>query len=180
MNWTANRLMALLALVVFVLDQSAKLLLLRYLGLSQERVVIPGFFKFVHWENTGAAWSLFHDRNDLLAAVSVLALLGLFFWRRHFYVHLPLGRLSLGLIFGGIAGNLFDRLHYHQVIDFLRFYLDRHSGQEIGFPAFNIADSAICIGVGLLILVSWKHEEDAGKGTPERSATVPDAFRADP
>jgi signal peptidase II len=179
MNWTANRFMALLALVVFAFDQSAKLLVLRFLGLSQERVVVPGFFKFVHWENTGAAWSLFHDKNNLLAAVSFLALAGLFYWRRHFYIHLPLGRISLGLIFGGIAGNLFDRLHYHQVIDFIRFYVDRHSGQEIGFPAFNIADSAICIGVGLLILVSWQHEEDSGKGTPERSAAMQDAFRAD-
>jgi signal peptidase II len=180
MNWKTNRRMALIALVVFVLDHATKLLVLRFLGPIQERVVIPGFFKFVHWENTGAAWSLFHDQNDLLAVVSGVALAGLFFWRRHFYVHVPLGQLSLGLIFGGIAGNLFDRLRYHQVIDFLRFYLDRHSGREIGFPAFNIADSAICIGVGLLILVSWKHEADAGTGTPERSATVPDAFRADP
>jgi signal peptidase II len=171
--------MAWMALVVFVLDQTAKLLVLRDLGPTQERVVIPGFFKFVHWENSGAAWSLFHGRNDLLAVVSVLALIGLIVWRRHFYVHLPLGRFSLGLIFGGIAGNLLDRLHYHQVIDFLRFYLDRHSGQEIGFPAFNIADSAICIGVSLLILVSWKHEAGADKGTPERSETMPDAFRAD-
>ena len=179
MNRTAHRRMAVLALIVFVLDQAAKLLVLRYLGPTQERVVVAGFFKFVHWANTGAAWSLFHDRNDWLAGVSVLALLGLFFWRRHFYIHLPLGQISLGLIFGGIAGNLFDRLHYHQVIDFLRFYLDRHSGQEIGFPAFNIADSAICLGVGLLILVSWQHEADAGKGAPERNAAAPDAFRAD-
>ena len=178
MKWTTNRRLALLALVVFALDQAAKLLVLRYLGPTQERVVIAGFFKFVRWENTGAAWSLFHDRNDWLAAVSVLALIVLFAWRRHFHVHLPLGQLSLGLIFGGIAGNLFDRLHYHQVIDFLRFYMDRRSGQEIGFPAFNIADSAICLGVGLLILVSWKHEADGGKGAPERSEPAPDAFRA--
>jgi signal peptidase II len=179
MNGSANRSMGLIALVVFILDQSAKLLVLRRLGPTQERVVVAGFFKIVRWENTGAAWSLFHDRNDLLAGVSVLALIGLFVWRRHFHVHLPLGRLALGLIFGGIAGNLCDRLHYHQVIDFLRFYLDRRSGHEIGFPAFNIADSAICIGVGLLILVSWKHEADAGKGAPQRSEAMPDAFRAD-
>jgi signal peptidase II len=179
MNWTANRRMALLALVVFLLDQGTKLLVLRYLGPTQEKIVLAGFFKFVRWENTGAAWSLFHDRNNLLAVVSLLALIGLFVWRHHFYIHLPLGQLSLGLIFGGIAGNLFDRVHYHEVIDFLRFYLDRHSGQEIGFPAFNVADSAICIGVGLLILVSWKHEADAGKTAPERSEPAPDAFRAD-
>jgi signal peptidase II len=179
MNCNANRRMALLALVVLVLDQATKRVVLTFLGPTQERVVVSGFFKFVRWENTGAAWSLFHDQNNLLAAVSVIALLGLFFWRRHFYVHLPLGQISLGLIFGGIAGNLFDRLHYHQVIDFLRFYIDRHSGQEIGFPAFNIADSAICVGVGLLILVSWKHEAEAGKSAPERVEAAQDAFRAD-
>jgi signal peptidase II len=180
MKWTANRRMALLVLVVFLLDQATKLMVLRFLGPTQERVVVPGFFKFVHWENTGAAWSLFHGRNGLLAVVSVLALIALIAWRRHFYVHLPLGQVSLGLIYGGIAGNLFDRLHYKQVIDFLRFYLIRHSGDEIGFPAFNIADSAICIGVGLLILVSWKHDERPGQAAPERGESVPgNAFRAD-
>ena len=177
MNWSANRRLAALALVVFVLDQTAKFLVLRLLGPTQERVLVAGFFKFVRWENTGAAWSLFHDRNDALAAVSVLALVVLFAWRRHFYVHLPLGRIALGLIFGGIAGNLFDRLRYHQVIDFLRFYLVRRSGQEIGFPAFNIADSAICLGVGLLILASCKHEADGGKSAPEGKEAAPDAFR---
>jgi signal peptidase II len=134
MKWTANRRMGLLVLVVFVLDQMTKLLVLRFLGPTQERVVVPGFFKFVHWENTGAAWSLFHDRNGCLAVVSVLALIGLYAWRRHFYAHLPLGQVSLGLIYGGITGNLFDRVHYGQVIDFLRFYLIRHSGEEIVFP----------------------------------------------
>lgn len=177
MNWSENRRMGLVALAVLVFDQSAKLLVLRFLGLAQERVIVPGFFKFVHWENTGAAWSLFPGRNDLLAVISFLALIALFYWRRHFYVHLPLGRLSLGMIFGGIAGNLFDRLHYHQVVDFLRFYLIRRSGEEIGFPAFNIADSAICVGVGLLILVSWRFEEQPAK--PERSEPVQDAFRTD-
>lgn len=179
MNGTANRRMAALALVVFVLDQVTKQIVLRFLGPTQERVVVPGFFKFVHWENTGAAWSLFHNQNDLLAIVSVAALIGLIFWRRHFYVHLPLGQFSLGLIFGGIAGNLFDRVHYHQVIDFLRFYIDRRSGEEIGFPAFNIADSAICVGVGLLILVSWKYEPQTENPPPEAGEPSPDAFRAD-
>jgi signal peptidase II len=179
MNWRVNRRLLALALVVLVLDQVAKLVVLRFLGPTQERVVVAGFFKFVHWENSGAACSLFHDRNGLLAVVSFLALIGLFVWRRHFYIHLPLGQISLGLIFGGIAGNLFDRLHYHQVVDFLRFYVDRRSGQEIGFPAFNIADSAICLGVGLLILVSWQDDQDASKGAPARSETVPDASRAD-
>jgi signal peptidase II len=161
MNWTPDRRLGAVALTVFVLDQASKHLVLRFLGPTDERIVIDGFFKFVHWGNTGAAWSLFHDRNEWLAIVSALALLGLFLWRRHFYLKLALGQLSLGLIVGGICGNLLDRLRYHEVIDFLRFYLYRRSGEQIGFPAFNLADSAICVGVGLLILLSWKQESAA-------------------
>lgn len=158
MNWTPDRRIGAVAMAVFILDQASKLLVMSFLGPTDERIVVAGFFKFVHWGNTGAAWSLFHGRNELLAIVSALALLGLFLWRRHFHVDLGLGQLSLGLIIGGICGNLMDRLRYHEVIDFLRFYLYRHTGEQIGFPAFNLADSAICVGVGLLILLSWKHE----------------------
>jgi signal peptidase II len=174
MNRTANRRMAVIALAVVLLDQATKLLVLRLLGPTQERVVIEGFFRIVHWVNTGAAWSLFRDQNDLLAIVSLLALLGLFLWRRHFYIQSALGQISLGLIFGGIAGNLLDRLIYRHVIDFLRFYLIRRSGEELGFPAFNMADSAICVGVGLLIILSWK-EEHAGANSraDSKSPSVP-------
>jgi len=174
MNRIANRRMAVIALAVVLLDQSTKLLVLRLLGPTQERVVIDGFFRIVHWVNTGAAWSLFRDQNDLLAIVSLLALLGLFLWRRHFYINSALGQISLGLIFGGIAGNLLDRLIYRHVIDFLRFYLIRHSGEELGFPAFNMADSAICVGVGLLILLSWQQERENASGqAASKSASVP-------
>jgi signal peptidase II len=170
MNASANRRMAWIALVVVCLDQATKLLVLRWLGPTEDRVVIEGFFRFVNWGNTGAAWSFFRDHNDLLAGVSVLALLGLFLWRRHFYIDSTLGQISLGLIFGGITGNLLDRMRYHQVIDFLRFYLNRRGGAELGFPAFNVADSAICVGVGLLILLSWKQEHDNANG---RAAAKP-------
>jgi signal peptidase II len=174
MNGNANRRIVLIALAVLALDQATKLLVLRLLGPTQERVVVEGFFRFVHWGNTGAAWSLFRDQNDLLAIVSIVALLGLFLWRRHFHIQSALGQISLGLIFGGIAGNLMDRLRYHQVIDFLRFYLNRRSGQEIGFPAFNMADSAICVGVGLLILISWKQEHENANGrAAAKPASVP-------
>ncbi len=171
MNWTPNRRVGWIALGVFALDQAAKLVVLRHLSPTEERVIIDGFFKFVRWTNTGAAWSSFRDHNNYLAAVSILALAGLIFWRRHFHIQLIWGQISLGLIFGGIAGNLFDRLYYHEVIDFLRFYLYRRSGAEIGFPAFNVADSAICVGVGLLILISWRHEpQRAGSGGEKAAA----------
>ena len=76
MTLTANRRMALIAALIFFSDQLTKMAVLKFLHSSQERVIVPGFFKFVHWVNTGAAWSLFHDRNGILAVVSFLALIG--------------------------------------------------------------------------------------------------------
>jgi signal peptidase II len=154
----------LVALSVFALDQFTKFLVNHYLPSWDEKVIIPGFFKFVHWGNTGAAWSLFTNRNDLLAIVGVVALVVLFRNRRHFDVHTTLGQLALGLIFGGILGNLTDRLAHGKVTDFIYFYMERRgSGQPIGFPAFNVADSAICIGVGLIFLSALKNDRRAIK-----------------
>ena len=159
MTLTPNRKMAFLALAVFALDQLTKQLVLKFLPVTdngQESIeVIPGFFRLVNWGNTGAAWSLFTGQNALLAIISLFALLGLFLWRHHFGLKTTMGQISLGLIFGGIVGNLFDRLFVGHVIDFLRFYIMR-DGREVGFPAFNVADSAICVGVGLLFILSWK------------------------
>jgi lipoprotein signal peptidase len=76
----ANRLIIALAAAVYILDQFAKLLVLRYLPMvGDERSVVQGFFKFVHWGNTGAAWSLFTGNNALLATVGIAALVALIF-----------------------------------------------------------------------------------------------------
>ena len=167
---TPNRRIAGIALAVLALDQFTKFLVLRLLGSGQERVVVDGFFKFVHWGNTGAAWSLFRGNNELLAIVALVALLVLFLSRHHFDTRTALGQIAFGLIFGGIAGNLTDRLlpTRHGVIDFIRFYLHQRGGEEIGFPAFNVADSAICTGVGLVFLLTWKSEH--GRTKPVESS----------
>ena len=173
MKLTANNRMALVAIAVLAFDQLTKLLVLNYLGYAQERVMIQGFFKFVHWVNTGAAWSLFRDNNDLLAIVSLGALLVLFLSRRHFESGKLSGQLALGLLFGGIMGNLVDRLHpdRRHVIDFIYFYVNQRDGGQIGFPAFNIADSAICIGVGLLFILSW--QSDPSRRSDPQSSIQP-------
>jgi signal peptidase II len=149
---------ALLALAIFVLDQVTKLLVLRSLEFHEEKIVIDGFFKFVHWGNTGAAWSMFRGNNAVLALTALAALIILFLSRHHFDLHTLGGQIALGFIFGGILGNLLDRIRVGHVIDFLRFYVIRRNGEEAGFPAFNIADSAICIGVGLLFILSFQGE----------------------
>lgn len=156
----SNRRIAALALAVFALDQFTKWLVLRTLPEYQEKIIIPGFFRFVHWGNTGAAWSLFRGNNGALALIALVALVALVFTRHHFNAHKLSGQIAFGLIFGGIAGNLTDRLlpSRHAVVDFLYFFMQPRGGNEIGFPAFNLADTAICTGVGLIFLISWKNE----------------------
>ena len=153
-NWR----IASLALFVLALDQFTKWLVLKYLLVGEEKVILSGFFKLVHWTNTGAAWSMFRGNNSILAVVAIVALVALIAVRHHFDPHTLGGQLSLGLIFGGIVGNLVDRIFRDHVVDFLYFYVTRRDGQDVGFPAFNIADSAICVGVGLLLILSWQEE----------------------
>src|SRR5207344_1582064 len=95
---------------------------------------------------------------DVLAIVALAALVILYFSRHHFDSRTSLGQAAFGLIIGGIIGNLIDRVRVHHVIDFLYFYLDI-DGQVRGFPAFNVADSAICTGVGLVFLITWRNEQ---------------------
>ena len=151
--------LVIVMIAVVALDQLTKLCVLNWLGYSQERIVIDGFFKFVHWGNTGAAWSLFRDHNSFLALISAVALVVLYATRHHFHSGTNGGKIALGLLLGGIIGNLIDRVARRHVIDFIYFYVYQRGGGEVGFPAFNVADSAICVGVGLLFLFSWQKKE---------------------
>lgn len=159
MSKNPNVRIAALALVIFLFDQGTKLIVVTQMHLGTERVLIPGFFKLVHWGNTGAAWSLFFGNNTALTIVGVIALVILVWIRHHFEIERLEGQISMGLIFGGIVGNLTDRFFRDHVVDFIYFYVVRRNGDEAGFAAFNIADSAICIGVGLLFVLSWRKDE---------------------
>jgi signal peptidase II len=146
---------ALAGLVVLFLDQLTKWIVRQKLSQNAEYDVLDGFFKFVHWGNTGAAWSLLRQNNNMLAFFSAMAIFALWYFRRYFEYHRIPGQIALGLLFGGIVGNLIDRLIHDHVVDFLRFYWRTRTGDEIGFPAFNVADSCICTGVGIIIWMSW-------------------------
>jgi signal peptidase II len=154
----AHWVIGIITFSVLGLDQLTKVLVDWQMPMGTEHVWVDGFFKLVHWRNDGAAWSLFSGQNKPLALIAAIALIVLFFSRHHFEIHTRQGQISLGLIFGGITGNLIDRLFRDHVIDFLRFYMVQRGGGEIGFPAFNVADSGICVGVVLLFIISWKAE----------------------
>ena len=146
----------LIAMTVAVVDQFTKWLVVRFLGDGEFRVVIDGFFNLVHWRNSGAAWGIFQDRNAILAIISVVTILVLFFFRHSFQLQYKTSRIALGLITGGIIGNFIDRVRFGYVVDFLDFFVGRHH-----WPAFNVADSAICVGVVLYIFVSWRSESES-------------------
>lgn len=140
-----------LAAAVFLLDQTSKWLVARFVLLGETHHIVPGLFNLTHWRNRGAAFGLFADATSpaaqaFLIAFSAAALLLvlLLLWRG------PASALAgagLALIFGGALGNLLDRLRGGSVVDFLDFYLGPHH-----WPAFNLADGAIVLGAGVLAL----------------------------
>jgi signal peptidase II len=164
---------AIVSLTVLALDQITKALVLWFLKSDQEKIILDGFFKLVHWENTGAAWSLFRGNNGILAVVAFVALFILYLSRHHFDFRTLLGQVAFGLIIGGIVGNLVDRIRVHHVIDFLYFFYVQRSGEIISFPAFNVADSAICTGVGLVFLITWRNERGVKVDSAETPAPNP-------
>jgi signal peptidase II len=113
--------------------------------------VIRGFFYIVHVGNTGAAWSILSGRSFLLAALAAATLAAIFLWRRALGLGARYAQVCFGLLCGGIAGNLVDRLTCGHVVDFLDFHFGTHV-----YPTFNLADSAICVGVALYIYSSLK------------------------
>jgi len=115
--------------------------------------VIPGWFQIVHWGNTGAAFSFLSDYPQVFVVLSVVAFIGLLIaWRRNLFTDAP-SRLAVPLLLAGILGNLTDRLVHGYVVDFL--LVDLHVRFANPWPAFNVADSCICVAAGLFIAAGF-------------------------
>jgi signal peptidase II len=146
----------LLSLPLYALDQITKHLVVRSVDPEQPRIVIAGFLDLVNVTNTGAAFGSFRNNNGFFIAVSCLALLivlSLLLRRRP---HDVWRDVSLALLLAGILGNLTDRLLYGHVIDFLLF--DLHVPLAHPWPAFNVADSCICVAVICFLIHSFWHK----------------------
>ncbi len=154
-------------LAIVVLDQVTKLLVMRTMHLHESIPVISGFVNLTYIRNPGAAFGIFATTNSTFrliffvgASIFALGLLWTIFCR------MPpedlWGRLTVSSIFGGAIGNLIDRLRYGEVVDFLDLYVGGYH-----WPAFNVADSAISVGVvSLLILFALDKKKDGGNGPP--------------
>ena len=110
--------------------------------------IVANFFYLAYVGNSGAAWGLLGGFNNALAVLALAALFAIYFFRRDLGLEIKARQFIFGLICGGIAGNLADRIHLKYVVDFLDFHL--FGGFR--WPAFNLADSGITVGVILFIL----------------------------
>ena len=153
-----EKIILAVAATVLIADQLTKQIVVNTIDTAEQIIIIEGFLKFVNWHNTGAAWSQFEGKSLHLAVISLVALGALIHYRHHFEIHTKRGKFAMGMLMGGIVGNLIDRVAYQHVVDFIRFYLHQRGGGEIGYPAFNIADMAICVGVGMLFVQAWREQ----------------------
>jgi len=144
--------MLLLAVLVVVADRCSKLWIIHHINPGYAITVIPGVFRLTHVLNTGAAFSLFESFSpivvrDSLVAFSIIAIVIVLAMLWRVGRELSLTGIALALILGGAAGNLYDRLRFSHVVDFLEVHIVHYH-----WPDFNIADSCIVIGACLLLI----------------------------
>ncbi|MDA8432440.1 MAG: signal peptidase II [Nitrospiraceae bacterium] len=133
----------ILAFFVFLLDQATKILIVKHLSLYQVIRIFPSF-NIVYYRNIGSAFGLFKTLgNPFFIVISLIAIAGVAF----LIIKDRGGRLGFSLILAGAAGNLADRLAHGYVVDFIEVYAG-----NFYWPAFNVADSALTIGIALLIV----------------------------
>ena len=152
----------LIALAVLLLDQATKQVIIRTLRLGEGFPIVPGYFDITFVLNPGAAFSFLATlseqvRNPFFIAISVTAIVLIVIYHSRFAHQHRLASLALALILGGASGNLVDRLLYGMVVDFLDVHIHQYH-----WPVFNVADSAISVGVGLMLLemlLDWKQDK---------------------
>ncbi|MFH1259899.1 MAG: signal peptidase II [Elusimicrobiota bacterium] len=132
----------LAAIVIFLLDRLTKIAVMKYMLLGESIPLFPKIFHLTYIHNQGVAFGMLSSYSKVLTGVSLILIVTIIFFQKQLVGGDCWRRIALGLILGGAAGNFFDRLIYGSVIDFLDFRV---------WPVFNLADSAISIGIFFLI-----------------------------
>jgi signal peptidase II len=145
------RILIWVSFIIVVLDQWTKWLVLSNMGLYDSFPIIPNFFSLTHIHNTGGAFGFMANqapliRQILFHGVSLISLGVIVYFYHKSPVEYPFLLTSLSLIFGGAVGNLIDRFRIGEVVDFLDVYIGTWH-----WPAFNVADSAVSVGVVVLM-----------------------------
>ena len=145
----------LIALLIIMVDQITKWLVVKYMTLGESIPIIENFLYITSHRNRGAAWGILQGQMWFFYIVTTVVIIGIVFYIRKFSTDKLTG-ISLGLILGGAIGNFIDRIFRNEVVDFVHTYIFSYS-----FPVFNVADSALCIGVGLLVIAMFMEEKRA-------------------
>lgn len=159
-----NRRLLWLAALVLVADQISKRAIAAALHPGGVTVIIPGFFNIVHTDNRGVAFGILADAHSgwlvWLLILFSLAVMGMLAWLLlSNRIPSAAGQVGAALILGGAAGNVLDRVVRHSVVDFLDFHLHAYH-----WPAFNLADSAIVIGGGLIVFSLLTEHRETARG----------------
>jgi len=156
-----NGILFLIAAIVIVLDQITKALVRQNLALGEAWAPIPAigdFFRFLYWQNRGAAFGTLQNAGPILTVVRIAIAIFIVFFYQKAETKDRLMRVSLSLMLGGAIGNLIDQFMLGFVTDFI----------AVGkFPIFNVADSCVTIGVGLMLLDMLIKEKNGSKTDPE-------------
>jgi signal peptidase II len=156
------QLLLLIAPTVIFFDQLSKIYIDRSFRLYESVTVLRDFFHITYLRNQGAAFGILSSsslRLPFFIGVALIAAAGLLYYLYRLEERQRLLQVSLSLIFAGALGNLIDRIRLGEVIDFI----DVH-WYQYHWPAFNVADSAICVGVGLMLIDLWREERRNKQG----------------
>ncbi len=150
--WVKYAKFAAVVVPVVLLDQISKAMVLRMMPLFERITVIPGFFNLTHVHNPGGAFGFLAQngadwRHWLFLGAAFFALSLILYFHHRTPKTLPWLAGSLAMIFGGAVGNLIDRIRFGEVVDFLDVYIASYH-----WPTFNVADSAVSVGIGIFIL----------------------------
>ncbi|QNU37846.1 signal peptidase II [Geobacillus sp. 44B] len=137
----------IIALAVIAIDQWTKWLVVKYMRLGESIPIIPNVLYITSHRNRGAAWGILQGQFWLFYLITVIVVIGLIVYIQRLSRGERLFGVALGLMLGGAIGNFIDRLFRKEVVDFIHAYIGTYS-----FPVFNIADSALTLGVALLFI----------------------------
>lgn len=151
----------LIALVIIIVDQLTKWLVVKYMELGESIPIIHNFLYLSSHRNRGAAWGILEGQMYFFYIITVGVVIGLIVYLQKLPKDQPWMKLALSLMLGGAIGNFIDRVLHQEVIDFINTFIFTYD-----FPIFNVADSALVIGVGIILVLTileGKKEKELSK-----------------
>nr|WP_285868344.1 signal peptidase II [Mesobacillus maritimus] len=146
----------IIAVLIILLDQFTKWLVVKYMELGESIQLIENFLYLTSHRNRGAAWGILQGKMWFFYIITVIVIVALVLYLEKEAKNNKLMGLSIALMLGGAIGNFIDRVFRKEVVDFVNTYIFGYD-----FPIFNVADSALVIGVGLIMLQMIREEREA-------------------